>query len=66
MTSLSLLLQRFGTKGMTLQLELKVQLGETLRNISLSNLLWELQAAITTPPTETSKQTTTYYQSKIS
>jgi hypothetical protein len=38
-TSLSLQLQRLSTKGMTLQLELKVQLRETLRNMSLSNLL---------------------------
>ena len=62
----SLQLQRLGTKGMTLQLELKVRSGETPRNMSLSNLLWESQAAITTPPTATTKQTTTYHRSKRS
>jgi hypothetical protein len=60
-TSPSLQLQRLGTKKMTLQLELEVQLAETPKNISLSNLLWESQAAITTPPTGTTKQTTTYH-----
>jgi hypothetical protein len=39
-TSPSLQLQRLGTKGMTLRLELKVRLGEIPRNMSLSNLLW--------------------------
>jgi len=38
-TNLSLQLQRLSTKGITLQLEPKVQLRETSRNMSLSNLL---------------------------
>ena len=41
-TSPSLQLQRLSTKGMTLQLELKVRSRETPRNMSLSNLLWKV------------------------
>jgi hypothetical protein len=61
----SLQLQRLGTKGMALQLELKVRSGETPRNMSLSNLLWESQAPITISPTAT-KQTTTCHRLKRS
>jgi hypothetical protein len=64
-TSLSLQLQRLGTKGTTLQLELKVRL-ERMLEIGLSNPLCASQAAITTPPTATTKQTTTYHRSKSS
>jgi len=42
-TSSSLQLQRLCTKGITLKLELKVRSGETPRNMSLYNLLWEIK-----------------------
>jgi hypothetical protein len=59
---------QLGIKEMTLQLELKVRSGETPRNMSLSNLLWESQAAEPTPiaSAKQTKQTTTYHRPKRS
>lgn len=64
-TSPRLQLQRLSTKETILQPELKVRL-ERMLETSLSNLLYISQAAITTPPTATTEQTTTSHQLKSS